>query len=77
MEKSAIKDLIYGGLEEMLHNRRYYYHSTASYSHFTDEGKAAVAEFMGLMAYQIREAENKDLDHRAKQQVIDQLKGSN
>jgi hypothetical protein len=76
MEKSAIKDLIYGGIEEMVQNRRYYYSSSVGrdYSHFTDEGKGALVEFMGLMAYQIRRAEEQDLDARAKQQVLDTLK---
>jgi hypothetical protein len=76
MEKSAIKDLIYGGIEEMVQNRRYYYSSSVGrdYSHFTDEGKEALVEFMGLMAYQIRRAEEQDLDARAKQQVLDTLK---
>ena len=76
MHKSAIKDLIYGGLEEILNNRNYYYHSSVGlgYSHLTDEGRAAVVEFMDLMAWKIREAENADLDHRAKEQVIAELK---
>jgi hypothetical protein len=79
MEKAAIKDLIYGGLEEILNNNRYYYHSTvgASYSHLTDLGKQAVTEFMDTMAYQIRTVENADLDRRAKQQVLDTLKKVN
>ena len=78
MEKSAIKDLIYGGIEEILQNRKYYYSSSIGrdYSHFTEEGKEAVAEFMSLMAYQIRKAEEEDLNTRAKQQVLDTLKGS-
>jgi hypothetical protein len=74
MDKEAIKDLVYGGLEEIVNNRRYYYHSTASYSHFTDQGKQAVGEFLDVMAFKIREAENTDLDRRAKQQVLDSLK---
>jgi hypothetical protein len=77
MEKAAVKDLIYGGLEEILNNTRYYHHSTVGrdYSHLTDLGKQAVVEFMDIMAYQMRAAENADLDRRAKQQVIDTLKG--
>jgi len=76
MQKGAIKDLIYGGLEEILNNNRYYYHSSvgASYSHLTEEGKIAVVEYMDLMAWKILEAENADLNTRAKQQVLDQLK---
>ena len=75
MEKGAIKDLVYGGLEEIINDRRYYYASSVGfgYNHFTDEGKQAVVEFMDLIAYKIRDAENEDLDKRAKQQILDQL----
>jgi hypothetical protein len=76
MEKSAIKDLVYGGLEELINNRRYYYHSTvgAGYSHLTDDGKDAVVAFTELMAFKILEAEYADLDRRAKEQVLASLK---
>lgn len=77
MQKGAIKDLIYGGVEEILNNNRYYYHSSvgAGYSHLTDDGKAAVIEFMDLMAYKIKEANEADLEVRAKKQVLEALKG--
>ena len=76
MEKGAIKDLCYGGLEEILNNNRYYYHSSvgAAYSHLTDSGKEAVIEFMDMVAWKIKEANEIDLDNRAKKQVLDQLK---
>ena len=76
MQKGAIKDLIYGGLEEILNNNKYYYHSSigASYSHLTEDGKEAIVEFMDLMSWKIKEANETDLDRRAKQQVLDQLK---
>lgn len=76
MEKGAIKDLVYGGVEEILNNSRYYYHSSvgAAYSHLTDAGKEAVTEFMDMIAWKIKEANEVDLDNRAKKQVIDQLK---
>ena len=76
MEKGAIKDLCYGGLEEILNNSRYYYHSSvgAGYSHLTDAGKEAITEFMDMVAWKIKEASEADLDKRAKQQVLDQLK---
>jgi hypothetical protein len=78
MKKAAIKDLVYGGLEELINNRAYYYHSSIgqSYSHLTDDGKEALVEFMDMIAWKIREAENADLDQRAKQQVLDSLKKS-
>lgn len=76
MQKGAIKDLIYGGLEEILNNNKYYYHSSvgSSYSHLTEDGKTAVTEFMDLMAWKIKEANDADLDIRAKKQVLDALK---
>jgi hypothetical protein len=76
MKKGAIKDLCYGGLLELLNNRNFYYHSSvgAGYSHLTEEGKEAVIEFMNMIAWKMKEAEDRDLDSRAKQQVIDQLK---
>jgi hypothetical protein len=78
MKKSAIKDLIYGGLEELINNRAYYYHSNigSQYSHLTEDGKVALAEYMEMIAWKIHEAENADLNERAKQQVLDQLKKS-
>lgn len=79
MQKGAIKDLIYGGVEEILNNRNYYYHSSVGrdYSHLTDDGKVAIIEFMDLMAWKIKEANEADLERRAKQQVLDALKGEN
>jgi hypothetical protein len=76
MQKSAIKDLCYGGLMELINNRNYYYHSSvgAGYSHLTDTGKEAMIEFMNMIAYKMKEAEDHDLDSRAKRQVLDQLK---
>ena len=76
MQKGAIKDLIYGGIEEILNNRNYYYHSTvgAPYSHLTEDGRAAVLEFVELMSFKIKEANEVDLNHRAKQQVLETLK---
>jgi len=76
MKRSAIKDFCYGGMLELLNNRNYYYHSSvgAGYSHLTEEGKEAVIEFMNMIAYKMKQAEDQDLDSRAKQQVIDQLK---
>ena len=76
MQKSAIKDLVYGGMEEILNNRSYYYHSPVGrdYCHLTEDGKQAVIEFMDLMAWKIKQAEEADLNDRAKQQVLAQLK---
>ncbi len=76
MQKSAIKDLVYGGLEEIINNSRHYYKSSvgSNYCHLTDSGKQAIVEFMDLMAYKITEAEEEDLDRRAKEMVLKELR---
>jgi len=76
MEKAAIKDLIYGGIEEIINDPKYYYYSKIgeAYSHLSDAGKEAVIEFMNGMAYKIRQAEQADLERRAQQQTLDALK---
>ena len=77
MEKSAIKDIIYGSLFELMKNPKYYYYSTvgAGYSHLTEEGEKALVEYMSLMLYKLHESENAELDTRAKNLVIKGLKG--
>jgi len=77
MKKSALKDLTYGALNEILHNRNYYYHSTvgSEYSHFTDEGKDALTEFMNFMAHKMLQAEAQEIRRVAKEQTINALKG--
>ena len=76
MQKQAIKELMYGSINELMHNSRYYYHSSVgeNYSHFTEAGKEAVQEFMGSMAYKIRAAEEADLESRAREQTMAALK---
>ena len=78
MEKQAIKELMYGGLNEIMNNRRYYYTSSAGkhYSHFTEPGKIAVQEFVAEIAAYITDAENAALDQRAKDMVLKELKGN-
>lgn len=77
MDKSAVKDLIFGGLVEIMRNRNYYYHSSVgpSYSHWTDDGKAALCEYMDIMGYKLKEAEEENLKKRAKEMTMNALKG--
>lgn len=76
MRKSAIKEVLYGGLSEIITNKNFYYRSSVSsgYSHITEEGQTEIMEFLLMIIQQIEEAERSDLDHRAKQMVVDQLK---
>jgi len=77
MDKEAVKDLTYGGVMEILHNRRFYYRSSigAQYSHLTDDGETALIEYMKLMSYKMLEAEEAELNQRAKEMVLKTLKG--
>jgi len=77
MDKGTIKELMYGGIQELMRNRRYYYHSSvgSNYSHWTEDGKIALADYTNLMVCKMFEAEESDLDKRAKELVIKGLKG--
>lgn len=75
MEKAAIKDLMYGGIMELINNRRYYYKSSVSgYDHWTDEGKEALNAFIKDITMYMRDAENAALDQRAKDIMMAELK---
>lgn len=77
MDKKAVKDLMFGGLHELMKDRRYYYHSDVgqSYSYWTDEGKEALLEYMNVMGWKLKEAEEADLKQRAKELTMSALKG--
>ena len=77
LEKSAIKELLYGGISEILNNRHYYYHSSigAEYSHFTDAGKVAMTEYLNIIGDKMIKAEEASLNKRAKDLIINGLKG--
>lgn len=77
MDKQALKELLFGGVMELMRNRNYYYHSPVgqNYCHWTEQGQKAVAEYLNLIAYKILEEEERELDQRAKDLVIKNLKG--
>ena len=77
MEKQAIKELLYGGVSELMKNSRYYYKSSVgkSYCNWTDDGEIALKEFVTEITHFISEADKAELDRRAKQMVMDTLKG--
>jgi hypothetical protein len=76
MDRAAIKDLVYGGMLELMRNRDYYYNSgvSANYNHWTEEGKIALADYMNLVAGKMWEAEQAELDRRARDLVVKELK---
>jgi hypothetical protein len=77
MDASAIKELLYGGLKELTGNSSYFYHSNVGpeYCHFTPAGENAMLEFTKHIAVITRNAELASLDKRAKELVINGLKG--
>jgi hypothetical protein len=79
MDRTAIKDLLYGGMLELMRNRHYYYNSgvNSSYNSWTEEGKEALAEYMTLVAGKMWEAEQLELNARAKDIVLKELKSKN
>lgn len=75
MEKAAIKDLMYGGIEEIIRNPKFYRYSqvASNYSKFTEDGEQAIMEYLNTLAHTMYEAETADLDRRAKDMVIKEL----
>lgn len=77
MDRQALKDFTYGGIMELMRNSKYYYHSRVGihYCHWTDDGKAALAEYMHLIGSKMLEVEEAELRERSKQMVLKGLKG--
>lgn len=77
MDRGAIKELLYGGVRELTSNKDYFYHSTVGpeYCHFTPAGEKAMLEFAKQIAVITRKSEVEALDKRAKELVINGLKG--
>jgi hypothetical protein len=77
MDAELIKELIYGSIKELSRNRKYYYYSSvgSNYSHWTEEGKIVLSDFMNLMVHKLHESEENELDKRARALVINGLKG--
>lgn len=79
MDKKALKDVIYGGLYEIIHNPKYFYNGYMDerYSSFSDEGKEVLAEFTKMAAAKMYQIERAELDSKVKELVINNLKGDN
>lgn len=76
MKRNVTKDVVYGGLLEIIKNERCYRVSNIGreYSGLTDLGKETIVEYMADMAWRMHLAEKEELDARAKQMVFDELK---
>ena len=74
--KHILHKQIYAGLFEIIKDRELYYHSRVGrdYSHLTEKGKEAVAEWLELTAWEMLRLEEAELDKRAKKMMWDELK---
>ena len=78
MRKTAVKDQLYGAIIEMMNNREYFYKSnigkTHEYSHWTEDGREALMEFLEGHTRQMLLAEEKLIKERAKEMTFEALK---
>lgn len=76
MKKELVKDILYSTLSAIAKNNTYYYHSgiDSKYSHFQENGREEVLEFVKIMIELIIKTEAQEIDERAKQIVMDGLK---
>jgi hypothetical protein len=67
---------VYAGLFEILKDKNLYYQSgiDSKYDKFTEKGEEAVLEWLKFVAPKMLAVEKAELDLRAKQLVIDELK---
>lgn len=79
MNKQILKEVIYGGVNEIIQNPRLYYdgYGDERFSKFTEDGQRAMLEFMKTMAYKMSQANGIELNQKAKQLVVNNLKGDN
>lgn len=78
MRKSAVKDQLYGGIIEMMHNRELFYRSDIGknheYSRWTDEGQQELMAFVLAHSKKMLVAHEIELDARAKELTFSALK---
>jgi hypothetical protein len=75
MERRALKEVLYGGIEELMSNTRYYYTSSIGiqFNHWTEEGKQALGEYMDLLSHQIKRCQLEEDLKRSKDLVLNEL----
>lgn len=76
MQKLFVKDQIYGALLELTKNRTFFYRSSIGheYCHWTDQGKQELMAWLDKATRDMLEAEEQELNARARDMVFNQLK---
>ena len=75
---NVLQKQLYAGILAVLNDDNSYYQSSVGkkgqYNHFYDNGREAIIKFIEQMAPLMLSQEKEELDLRAKQMVIDELK---
>ena len=76
MNRAALKDLMYGGIEELTQNSRFYYSSSigSNYNHWTDLGKENLFDFMSMIAAEMYKCRQQEDEQRGRDMVMKELK---
>lgn len=76
MSHEVFQKQIYVSLLEILKDEALYHQSRidTKYNKFSEEGKEAILEYLVMMAPMILQKEKQELDKRAKQLVVEELK---
>jgi hypothetical protein len=76
MERRALKELMYGSIEELMQNNRYYSYSSIGpqYSYWTEAGRAALNDYMDMIAHQMKKCRDDEDNQRSKDLVMKELK---
>ncbi len=77
MDKPYIKDVMYGGISELMRNNRYYYRSSVGveYSKWTEEGREAILALIESASRDIHKVESELELKRSKELMVKGLKG--
>ncbi len=77
MDKQSVKDVLYGGLLEIVKDpRNFTYIGQVEFSKFSDKGTAAVLELTSILATLMIKADKEDVDRRAKELTMNALKNN-
>lgn len=76
MNRAALKDLVYGGIEEMSQNPRLYAYSSigSTYNSWTNLGKENVVEFLNMVAGEMHKCRRAEDEQRSRDMVLRELK---
>ena len=76
MNRAALKELMYGGIEELTQNSKFYYNSSigSNYNHWTDAGKENLSEFMNMIAVEMHKCRQQEDEQRSRDLVLKELK---